>query len=955
MRILALFHFLILLFVPTISWSQKNPSNSPNNLEASFLNPPLSARPKALWPWINGNVNLAQISYELKEAKEKGMGGFDIWDIGTSLDPNKIIPVGPPFLDKASLKAIAHTIKEADKLGLEIGLNFSSSWNAGGSWVKPEHGAMGLFRKDTIIEGPQLFSAILPFPPIPDQYDGRNTLNYKDQKTGLPLFYSEVALLAYSLHKDSVIGANEIINLGIKKQGENIVWQVPQGKWKLVRYICAPTGQTLMLPSTASNGLMLDHFSANAQRANMAYIFGRLIPATGNLKNSSLKYLNADSYEVNSAVWTPLLPLEFLKQNKYPLENFLPVLDGFIVKDKITSNLFMHDFSKTLSNLIIKNHYQLGKEICAQYGIGFVAEAGGPGKPVHNVPFEDLKALGSLTIPRGEFWNIKEDWQKLQIVKGIASASHIYNQKYVEAESFTSVALWQEGPDELKPIADRALCEGLNRFVYHTFPHTPPESGFPGWVYNFGTLINTTNGWWHKSTPFHQYLSRCSYLLQQGNFVGDIAYYYGDEAPNFVPPKYIDTSLGFGYDYDVVNTDAILHKMQVRNGRIYLPHGQYYQILVLPNSVNINAAVLKKLMQMVKMGATIVGPKPNHSYGLYQHPAKDKAVQKMADLLWGDWDGIATLEHKYGKGKIVYGKTLKNILFEKKVFPDVQTNIDSLDFIHRKTNQSDIYFIRNCKSQSALGTISFRIHQADPAIWIPETGKIIPVQHYQKSGDRITIPVSMNGYGSFFVVFTKSITAKPAYNQNLVYSVHGALDASTIQTTGAFKLNNPWMLTVQQWLPSPIRDTLQELVSMHLSKNATIQSYSGKSIYQTKFTLGSHQLKANTILLLDLGVVKEIAEVFVNGKNMGIVWHAPYQIDISSSAIEGENILKIEIVSTINNRLVGDAQQPEKSRTIKTNITKLPNAWTTAFASAPLQPAGLLGPVQLQFLNKATQ
>jgi hypothetical protein len=158
----------------------------------------------------------------------------------------------------------------------------------------------------------------------------------------------------------------------------------------------------------------------------------------------------------------------------------------------------------------------------------------------------------------------------LQIVKGIASASHIYNQKYVEAESFTSVWLWQEGPDELKPLADRAMCEGLNRFVYHTFPHTPPESGNPGWVYNFGTLINTTNGWWPKSNAFHEYLARCSYLLQQGNFIGDVAFYYGDKAPNFVPPKHFTESLGFGYDYDVVNSDVILNKMQVKNGRIYL-------------------------------------------------------------------------------------------------------------------------------------------------------------------------------------------------------------------------------------------------------------------------------------------------------------------------------------------------------------------------------------------------
>ncbi len=197
------------------------------------------------------------------------MAGFDIWDIGTSLDPQKIIPIGPPFLGKTSLQAIAHTIKEADKLGLEIGLNFSSSWNAGGSWVKPKHGAMGLFRKDTILQGPQLFSSTIAFPKITDQFDGIKLGSIINPKTGLPFFYKEVALLAYAVNEDSVIGEKEIINLGIKQQGQVVSWKVPKGKWKLVRYICAPTGQTLMLPSPASNGLMLDHFSEAAQRANM--------------------------------------------------------------------------------------------------------------------------------------------------------------------------------------------------------------------------------------------------------------------------------------------------------------------------------------------------------------------------------------------------------------------------------------------------------------------------------------------------------------------------------------------------------------------------------------------------------------------------------------------------------------------------------------------------------------
>ena len=473
---------LFLLLLVIFSGAQKISAQSTgvNALQKGFKDPPLTARPKALWPWVNGNVSYSQITYEMEEAKRKGMGGFDIWDIGTNIDPENVVPAGPAFLSDESVQAIAYTIHEADRIGLELGLTFSSSWNAGGSWIKPEHGAMGLFRKDTIVNGPVNFSSAISFPVIPATYNNQKNILSVDPKSGLPTYFKEVAILAHPVNDDSALGSlNGVISLERFYENGKLTWKVPSGRWRIVRYVCAPTGQPLAIPSTNSQGLMLDHFSADAQRANMKYIFERLLPATGSLKNRSLKYLYADSYEVNSAVWTPSMAEEFQKRKGYSLLKYLPLLDGFKLSTDTTIR-FLFDFRKTLSDLIIENHYALGKKLCEEKGLGFVAEAGGPGQPIHNVPFEDLKALGALTIPRGEFWNKHPQLDLLQIVKSIASASHIYNQKYVEAESFTSVWLWQEGPDELKPLADRAMCEGLNRFVYHTFPHTPPESGNPG-------------------------------------------------------------------------------------------------------------------------------------------------------------------------------------------------------------------------------------------------------------------------------------------------------------------------------------------------------------------------------------------------------------------------------------------------------------------------------------------
>jgi hypothetical protein len=337
-RIVFIFYFVSLIMF-NASAQEKTTAAKKGRLETGFKDPPVIARPKALWPWVNGNFSLSQITYEMEQAKQKGMGGFDIWDVGTMVDPDKIVPDGPPFLSDASLQGIRHAVNEGDRLGLEIGLISSSSWNAGGKWVKPEHGAMGLFRKDTIVTGPGVFTASIPFPFIPERKEGANkALLQRSATTGLPVYYKEVALIAHPVVADSFVNnTNSVINLQPDSNAGAVVnWNVPAGKWRIIRYVCAPTGQPLMVPSPQSNGLMLDHFSAAAQEANLAYIFGRLKETLGSLKNRSLKYIYEDSYEVNSAVWTPLLPEEFQKRTGYSLVPFLPVLDGFTIVNKET-------------------------------------------------------------------------------------------------------------------------------------------------------------------------------------------------------------------------------------------------------------------------------------------------------------------------------------------------------------------------------------------------------------------------------------------------------------------------------------------------------------------------------------------------------------------------------------------------------------------------------------------
>lgn len=936
---------MISLAVP-YAYAQKESATNPQPLHNGFSNPPTEARPKALWPWVNGAFSLTRITKELEEAKAKGMGGFDIWDVGSNMNPGNIIQPGPAFLNDESVNAIAHTVKEAGRLGLEIGLITSSSWNAGGAWVKPEHGAMAMFTSDTVVTGPGKFSSAIPFPAIP-QFYGRNRKNiiYNDSK-GLPVFYRNIAMLAHPLKDDSLIVKSNIISLPLPaKEGDAVQWNVPAGRWRIVRYVCAPTGQPLMIPSPNSNGLMLDHFSKEAQEANMRYVLDRVKTKIPVLKNSALKYLYEDSYEVNSAVWTPRLPESFHAKYNYSIVHFLPALEGFTVESKEITGRFTFDFTKLLSDLIIENHYATGRKISEAEGIGFHAEAGGPGKPIHNVPFEDLRALGALTVPRGEFWNKHPQLDLLQIVKGIASASHIYNQKYVEAEAFTSVWLWQEGPDELKPLADRAMCEGLNRFVYHTFPHTTEEAGVPGWIYNFGTLINTTNGWWSHSAGFHNYLARCSYLLQQGNFRGDVAFYYGDVAPNFVPPKNTPASLGRGYDYDVINTEILLGSMTVKDGKIFLPHGQYYEVLVLPEGEDrINLKVLEKIEKMIAQGAIVIGKKPLKGYTLAAHEKTDQAIRTLADRLWGK--ATEGKEKNYGKGKIVWGKTVREVLLDKGVQPDFEVSNgvpEALDYIHRQTPETDIYFIRNAGKATFNGQVTLRVQGKNAEWWNPVNGERIAMPAASENTGRTTIAVKLGEKESAFFIFKKGSKSPAESSRGVIYTSVGPVATPDSETV--WKAEGPWEVTFAPYRKPGFTTVMNNLESWHLSNNADIRYFNGVATYKTTIDLPREALEKDGKRVIELNKVKEIAEVYLNGERLDYHWFASNTIDVTGKLKAGKNTLKIEVVNTIANALIGDAKLPEGERIYRSNITKLPNAWMNPFAEASPIEAGLLGPV----------
>ncbi len=735
-----------------------------------------------------------------------------------------------------------------------------------------------------------------------------------------------------------VPNAEAIINLTDRLDADaRLQWDVPEGNWTITRYVCANTGETLKVPSPASDGLATDHFSAPVTREYIEVLVSRLSRRIDQSHRAALKQLYLPSYEVRGAVWTDDFIQQFQAYRGYDCTRYLPALNGTIIQSSEITHRFLYDFKKTLGDLLVDAYYRTASEAARRAGMGIEAESGGPGPPVHHVPVDALKALGAIDEMRGEFWPWRDWMGPLWVVKETACAAHIYGRKRVHMEAFTGFRHWQDGPFDLKPAADRAFCEGMNHVVWHTSSHQPPEAGKPGWVYGAGTHLTPNLAWWPMAHAFIDYLSRCSFMLQQGLFVTDVCYYYGDQGANFVPPKHVDPSLGYGYDYDVTNAEVILNRMTVRDGRITLPDGMQYELLVLPDRPDIDLTVLKKIASLIKEGATVVARKPAQSSGLHEWPDRDAEVVRLADVIWGDCDGRRVKENAYGKGKVVWGRTLRQVLSDRRIGPDFSftaRNDDAdVEYIHRRTDTADIYFIRNAKMRSQQIEACFRVFEKTPQLWHPDTGAITSPRSYQRTDRGIRIPLSLDPAGSLFVVFRHS--ADPPSASTMVLREDAASD-----------LNGSWQVSLLSQYDRPLSITLPQLISWTEHHDPRVRYFSGIARYEKSFEISPDRLDAGRRLYLDLGDLWTAAEVTLNGTSLGVVWKPPYRIDITDAVRPGRNRLEARIANTWANRLIGDALSPADQRFCRTNITGSGTP-RKAWKDIEPRPSGLFGPVRL--------
>ncbi len=785
-------------------------------------------------------------------------------------------------------------------------------------------------------------TALLPEPPTGTQVaevvlHKAARVNRFEEKAG---FANAIDL--YTAHTPTA-GAGNTINkadvtdlTSLMKPDGTLEWTPPEGNWMVLRLGYSLTGHKNSPASPEATGLEVDKLNAAHVKAYFDNYLDQYNDATGGMMGErGLQYMITDSWEAGTQNWTDQMMAEFTKRRGYDLLPWIPVLTGYIVESAEASDRFLWDFRKTIGDLTTENHYDQLTQLLRMRGMARYTESHESGRAFIG---DGMEVKRNAAIPMSATWTPggfdpgTEVAARYQAdVRESASVAHLYGQNLVAAESMTAIgSAWAWSPELLKPTADMEMANGLNRFVIHTSVHQPVDDKIPGLGLGpFGQWFTRHETWAEQAGPWISYLARSCYMLQQGKFVADVVYYYGED--NNITALFGSKlpDMPEGYNYDFVNADALLNILSVEKGIITTASGMRYRILALDsNSVYMTLPVLRKINDMVNAGAVVTGPKPIATPSL----SDDKReFETIVGRLWASGNGVT----KVGKGRVYAGKTLKEVLYQLGIQPDFTYSKPMADtrlmFVHRNLKNIDFYWVNNRNNRVEDIEAVFRVEGMEAEIWHPENGKIEQAT-YTISEGLTKVPLHLEPNDAVFIVFrNKAITPsriieKPIEKQLATFE-------------------GPWNVAFQEKRGAPSEMVFELLTPWNENADAGIKYFSGTASYTKTIDIPVEWLNQVTTRWLDLGSVKNLAEVIINGQSLGIVWKSPFRVEVSTALKPGKNTLEIRVTNLWVNRLIGDQQPGVKE---KITYTTMP----FYRADSPLLASGLLGPVRLLDFEK---
>jgi hypothetical protein len=1182
--------FLLCSLLPVAS------ASAASTLEQNFVHPPASARPWVYWFWLNGNITSNGITADLEAMQRVGIGGVLIMEVDQGS------PKGAADFGKPVWRGLfQHMLAEAHRLGLEVNMNNDAGWcGSGGPWITPELAMQKLVWTETNLSGPMHFEGQLSQPKAVSNYFGDITvlafptpanparLEDIDGKAAFTPKQLPVLGTFASLAPDRVIARTGITELTSRCATNGLLnWDVPEGKWTVLRLGHTTTGKDNHPAPEPGRGLESDKLSKAATQLMFNELMGKLIADSKPLAGKTLVSTHIDSWETGSQNWTPRFREEFKKRRGYDPLPLLPVVTGRVVDSLEISERFLWDIRHTVSELVIENYAGELRRLAQKHGLRLSIEA------YDGTPCDDMTYAGQADEPMAEFWSW--GYNTAYSCVEMSSAAHVYGRRILGAEAFTATdgEKWLLHPALIKTLGDWAFCEGINRFVFHRYAMQPWLNERPGMSMGpWGLHYERTETWWDQSAAWHEYLARCQYLLRQGLWVADICFLEPEGSPmRFTPTmpwREGNTPERPRYNFDGCSPEVVMNRMKVKDGKLVLPDGLSYRVLVLPQVETMTPALLRRIKQLVEAGATVIGPPPRRAPGLTDYPKCDSEIAALSAQIWNTgasgkgrhilWDasfetpkpGIQTqsalrtakwiwypegspaasappgaryfrrvivlpdkpasarftltadnsfelwvngqsagtgnnFNESYGFDilrllkpgtnllavtavngadylnpagligslvvKLVNGDTkdintdgqwqtstnaspnwnvdpnaiadswagamelgalgmepwhelakptgtpylypdfqaIAGILKREGVSPDFEADPD-LRFIHRRDANTDIYFVANSKTNWLQSDCAFRVTGKEPEIWNPLTGHMTRAAVYEEKQGRTVVNLSLEPAGSRFVIFRdkaakqgtgpiisiaregrgivpgieRGLAQPPELelsaqgagevrgmafapgNYQFTYASGQRRSVSVQPMPSPLELSGAWDVRFQSGRGAPEHATFEQLSDWSKNDELGIKYFSGTATYEKTFRMPAELAAEGLRQYLDLGNVEVMAQITLNGKNLGTLWKQPYNVEVTGALRPGENRLEIKVVNLWCNRMIGDEQLPEDSdRNSNGTLKHWPEwvdkdqpspsgrftftSWRLWKKDSPLQPSGLIGPVKISF------
>jgi hypothetical protein len=982
-----------------------------------FMNPASKYRPQIFWDWMHDMVTREGITSNLESFSKFGLSGTLVMIIGEAdaqFNPahemiNPVKPMSPEFFDAWKFAA-----EESHRLGLTMISQMGTGWcHSGGPWIKPDQAIQHIaFTEIKIrLDKTEQVRLLLSYP------DSNTDFQVKTNDYKLPYpagndFTKDIAILAY--RETDKLDVKEIVNMS-DQISQDVVENVFQpGTWIIRRYAIKNANAYNRVAPQGGVGLECDKLDKDAVLAQYEGFVGRFVKQSPELAGNTIMGMEADSWEVGNPEWSDKFTEEFARRRGYSplpwiafLKNYQTALNPDLV------DRFKNDVYITQNDLFADNFFSNLYDVAEKNGMQLFTEP-------YEAPFDPVKAGGRVHVPMGEFWARGD---LMHTVRWASSAANTYGRKTVAAEAFTgrwSDEPWKMDPYGLKRVGDLAFCNGLTMSILHGTALQPwgtkVKPGMP--MALWGTMFLPGQTWFETGKTWTDYLSRCQYVLSQGRNVADIIYFM----PSLKWREVIPTGLHKLYNYDLATEELLTKGMDWKDGYFVLPSGAQYKVLILPKTHGtMEPDILARLIDLAEKGGTIVcQDKPAKSASLSNYPQCDAEVQRLVKILWGKMDGSQVFENKVGKGRIIwingiytekndpesewalrkfplgafYGvpahtmrwsDSLTTFMKNNGMEPDVEVSDitgkammwgglenslcgnrsgeDAVAWIHRRIEKSEVYFISNQTADPIKPLLTFNVKGKIPELWDPETGKIYRKDDYKEEKGKTSLRINLSSFASLLIVFKDKTDAQE------VIPVYEKFDKQLF-------LNHSWTIKFPSGWGAP-EQVLSQLKSLTDFTETNIRYFSGTATYTYDLEISSKDLQKFRRAWIDLGKVRNIAEISVNGKLIATVWKPPFCQDIFSALQSGKNLIQVKVTNTWNNRLIGDEQQPDDcewgplqymaNESAGHRILRIPDwvfagnprpskeryaftTWKFVESYDPLVESGLLGPVSVKFL-----